>query len=255
MSKKYTLLLIEDDKDSADEYLEDAETYLPDATVKYEFPPQNISVVVDLVKKYDASAVVVDERLRQHSEANYIGIDVLNYLNNAIPNLPVVILTEYERDPDLRKVPAQQLFRKYHLLNDEGKKYHFDVLMDMINQYLDKQNEVLEQKKVISGTNEINVREIARLHFLMDDSIEIIVWFQNKERKEIQLIEVNRTALPIESIEPFLIPKSEEIAVPLLIADVAPREWEKIQKGEIKLPYGWELTQMEVFNRDETVKE
>jgi len=41
----------------------------------------------------------------------------------------------------------------------------------------------------------------------MDDAIEKIIWFPNKQRKESQLLEVNRTALSTESVEPFLIPR------------------------------------------------
>jgi len=235
--------------------LEDAEKYLTDAIVVYEIPPQDISGVVDLVKKYNAIAVVVDERLRQHSDANYLGVDVVNYLENAIPGLPIVIITEYERDSNLRKVPSEQLFRKHDLLEDEGKKYHFGILKDLVNQYQDRQKQITAQKKKVSEVSDPNIREIARLHFLMDDSIERIIWFQNKDHKEVQLIEVNRTALPIESVETFLIPESEEIALPLLITDVTPQEWERIQSSEIKLPDGWDLTHISVFDREETLKQ
>ncbi len=103
MDEENSILLIEDDKDSADEYIEDAGIYLTDTHVVHEIPPKNMSGVVNLVKKHNAIAVVVDERLRQHSDANYLGVDVVNYLENAIPGLPVVILTEYERDSNLKK--------------------------------------------------------------------------------------------------------------------------------------------------------
>ena len=69
------------------------------------------------------------------------------------------------------------------------------------------------------------------------------------------LIEVNRTALPTDSVEPFLISASEEIPLDLLVADVTPKEWEKINKDEIKLPARWDLKKIKMFSRDETLKE
>jgi len=254
MSKKQTILVIEDDKESADEYLEDASTYLTDYAVMHEVPPHNMSDINNLIKKSNVTAVVVDERLRQHSDASYLGVDILNYLKNAMPSLPVVILTEYEQDSDLRKVQKEQLFRKYDLLKAPGKKYHFGILKDLIRQYQKKQNKIKAQKKAISKINKTSVKEIARLHFLVDDSIEKIIWFQNKKRKEVQLIEVSRTSLPTKSVEPFFISANKEIAVDLLVADITPREWKSIQGGKIKLPPEWDLTKITTFTREEILE-
>jgi DNA-binding NarL/FixJ family response regulator len=255
MSKKHKVLLIEDDIESADEYREDAIAYLTGYDMLYEVPPHEISNIVDLIKKYDITAVVVDERLRQHSDAGYLGIDVLNYLKNAMPGLPVVILTEYEQDSVLRKVPREQLFRKFDLLKDDGKKYHFDILKDLIKQYQRKQNKIKTTKKEISKVNKSSVKEIARLHFLMDNSIEKIVWFQNNKRREIQLLEVSRTALPTQSVEAFLISANKEVKIDLLVADVTPQEWESIQNKKIELPSGWNVTKIMSFDREELIKE
>jgi DNA-binding NarL/FixJ family response regulator len=253
MSKKQKILLIEDDKESADEYLEDASTYLAGYDVLFEMPPNEISGVVELIKKYNVTAVVVDERLRQRSDAGYLGIDVLNYLKNAKPGLPVAILTEYEQDAVLRKVPSEQLFRKIDLLKDAGKKYHFDIVKDLIKQYQKKQNKIISQKKVVSKINKSNVKEIARLHFLMDNSIEKIVWVRNSKRKEIQLLEVSRTSLPTQSVEPFLISANKEVVIDLIVADITPQEWKSIQKNKIKLPSGWDLTKITSFDREELI--
>jgi DNA-binding NarL/FixJ family response regulator len=249
MSKKYKIMVVEDDDESADEYLEDASTYLLGYDVFHQIPPREISDIVEVIKEQNVTAVVVDERLRQRSDAGYLGIDVLNYLKNASPELPVVILTEYEQDPVLRKVPSEQLFRKIDLLKDVGKKYHFKIIKDLIKQYRSKQNKIKSQKRTISKTKRSRVKEIARLHFLMDDSIERIIWFQNSKRKEIQLIEVSRTALPSQSVEAFLISSNKEVDANLLVADVTPQEWKSIQNRKIKLPSGWQLTKITSFER------
>lgn len=252
MSKKQTILLIEDDKVSADEYLEDASTYLAQYEVKYEKPRKNISDIVDLIKKYSAVAVVVDERLMQHSDAGYLGIDLLKYLRNSRRGLPVVILTEYDQDSVLRKVPREQLFRKFDLLKPAGKKYHFDILKDLINQSLNKNKTKPSKGNTSAATkiSKVNVEEIARQHFLLDDAVEKVIWFKNNKRKEVQLIEVSRTALPTGSVEAFFISSSKEIPFSLLVADVSPKEWESIQKGKIPLPDGWDLKKVAVFDRD-----
>jgi hypothetical protein len=253
--KKQMILLIEDDKESADEYLEDASTYLSIFDVKYEVPPRDISGIVDLIKKYDAVAVVVDERLRQHSNAGYLGIDVLNYLKNAKRGLPVAILTEYEQDQILRKVPREQLFRKFDLLKDSVKKYHFDILKDLIRLYQKKLDASRMPKKKTSKDNKSIVKDIARSHFSIDEAIEEIVWFSSRKRKELQLLEVSRTSLPTNSIEPFLISASKELPVDLLVADVSPKEWSDIQKGKIKLPSGWDLKNSTSFKRESFLSE
>ncbi|MBI5222785.1 hypothetical protein HY990_00020 [Candidatus Micrarchaeota archaeon] len=251
MNGKHKILLIEDDKESADEYLEDASTYMAAYDMLFEIPPHDISSIVELIRKHNVIAVVVDERLRQRSEADYLGIDVLNYLKNAMTGLPVVILTEYDQDSILRKVPREQLFRKIDLSKDAGKKYHFDILKDLIKQYQKKQNKIKPQKKVISKINKSNVKEIARLHFLMDGSIEKIIWFRNSKRKEIQLLEVSRTALPTQSVEAFLISANKEVDIDLLVADVTPQEWKSIQSKKIELPSGWNFKKFTSFDREE----
>lgn len=246
--------MIEDDKESADEYLEDAGTYLAGFDTFYQIPPNEISSIVEIIKKQNVTAIVVDERLRQRSNVGYLGIDVLNYLKNAMPGLPVVILTEYEQDSVLRKVPSEQLFRKFDLLKEPGKKYHFDILKDLIKKYQMRQNKIKSQKKAISKRNKSSVEGIARLHFLMDDSIEKIIWFQNSKRKEIQLLEVSRTALPTQSVEAFLISANKEVNVDLLVADITPKEWESIQSKKIKLPSGWNLAKITSFDREELME-
>lgn len=248
-------MIIEDDKESADEYLEDAETYLSSFEIFHQLPPREITEIVETIKKQNVTAVVIDERLRQHSDASYLGIDVLNYLKNAIPGLPVVILTEYEQDSVLRKVSREQLFRKYDLLKDSGKEYHFGILKDLIGKYRKKQGKVKSSKKNITGANKSSIKNIARLHFLIDETIEKIVWFQNRKRKEVQLIEVSRTAFPTKSVEAFPISATKEIPVKLLVADITPQEWTDIQKGKIKLPPEWDLTKIEIFEREETLIE
>ena len=259
MSDRPVILLIEDDNDSAEEYIEDAQQFI-DAKIILEIPPRELMALAELVKKHYASAVVLDERLQQRSDASYLGIDAMNYLADVFPGLPIFILTEYSRDPELKKVTHGQLFQKVDLLEENGKKYHFDELAKLIKGYQKKKSNIDKQrtdlvKIKIDEVSEESVKKIAYLHFSLDDEVDQIIWFENKEQKEICLIEVNRTALPTDKVEPFLISASEEIPIPLLIADVTSKEWEKIEKEEIQLPVGWNLRHIKVFKRDETLGE
>jgi hypothetical protein len=129
----------------------------------------------------------------------------------------------------------------------------------MIAEYEEKKAKIDIQKESVASItpNELtegNVKRIAKLHFSLDDEIEQIIWFANGDKKRVCLIEVNRTALPTDSVEPFLLSASEEIPLELLIADVTPKEWEKIIGGEIKLPTDWDLKKTKAFLRDETLE-
>ena len=258
MPNKSNVLLIEDDVDTAQAYIEDAEKFFAHRVI-HKIPPRELSGLIELVKEYDASAVVIDERLQQHSDASYLGVDALRYLAAASVELPVVILTEYDRDRDLQNIANRQLVRKSDLSNDEGRKYHFDELSKLIAEYEKKKTKVEVQKESVASIipNEIteeNVKRIAGLHFSLDEEIDQIIWFENNGEKRVCLIEVNRTALPTESVEPFLISASDEIPLDLIVADMTPKEWEKIEKGEIKLPTGWNLEKIKKISRDQTLR-
>jgi len=256
---EFSVLLIEDDVDWAKSYIEDAEEFAG-VRVIHQIPPRELLDLGKLIKQFNSSAVVLDELLQQNSDASYLGIDALNYLANAFPHLPLVIVTEYPLGPELKKIPYGLVCRKYDLDDPEVKKRHFHDLMDAINLYksiesaVEKQSAQLAQIRTEAITEE-TIKQIARLHFLMDDAIEKIVWFPNKQRKESQLLEVNRTALSTDSVEPFLIQASDEINLPLLVGDVSPREWESILKSEIKLPDGWDLKDFHLFEREKTLKQ
>lgn len=258
MPNQINVLLIEDDVDTAQAYIEDAEEYFPYKII-HKIPPKELFSLAGLVKEHDAKAVVIDERLQQHSDASYLGIDALKYLSATFADLPVIILTEYDRDKDLQDVANRQLVRKSDLRTVDGKKYHFNNLSKMIDEYQQKTTKIDIQKENVASItpNEVteeNVKRIARLHFSLDEEVEQIIWFSNNEKNRVCLIEVSRTALPTDSVEPFLISASEEIPLDLLVADVTSKEWEKINKGEIDLPVNWDLKKIKVFSRDETVK-
>ena len=260
MKDKPVILLIEDDKDSAKDYKDDTEEIIP-VTVIPLTPPINLLELTTLVTEHQADAVVLDELLQQRSDATYVGIDAYNYLHSAFPTLPIEILTEYPPGPELRGFPTENLIRKHDFSKQEYKVHHLQELYQRIQEYRQKQAEIEGQVAIVRvsipiDTTEVSedfVRALAKLHFELEDSLEQIVWVKSKSNKEICLIEVNRTALPVESLGVFRFAPSEEVPFPLLIVDVRPKEWEQIQQGEIPLPEGWDMKTMQIFQRSEII--
>lgn len=93
------------------------------------------------------------------------------------------------------------------------------------------------------------VRRLVRSHFETEESIDQIIWVKDGEEREIRLIEINHDTLPTGSIETFYFAPSKDVPFPVRIADVTPKEWERVQSGDIPLPPGWTLRQIHVFRR------
>ncbi|MDZ7403973.1 MAG: hypothetical protein ONB41_07700 [candidate division KSB1 bacterium] len=54
------------------------------------------------------------------------------------------------------------------------------------------------------------VRQLMRSHFDLDEGIERIIWVKNGNADEIQLIEVNRSAIPAGDFYPFYFAPSQD---------------------------------------------
>jgi CheY-like chemotaxis protein len=255
MGSEFVILLVEDDPDDACDYKQDIEASI-DVTVISVTPPEELSDLAAMVAEYDASAVVLDERLQQRSSATYVGIDALEYLRNAVPQLPMYILTNYPHSSELkgRGLLAENLIRKRDFDDDEDfRQSYLQELYQRIRHYHKEPNEGHPLPAPGDTVTKDFVEGLAQLHFEADEGVEQIAWFRTDEGKEIHLIEINRTALPSDSIQVFRFAPSEEVPFPMLIADVRPSEWERVQSGEIPLPEGWEMEEIEMFQRTESL--
>jgi len=253
MENEPVILLVEDDPDDARDYKEDIEASI-DVTVITVTPPEDLSDLAVLVAEHDAGAVILDERLQQRSDATYVGIDVLEYLRNAFPNLPVDILTNYPHSSELkgRGLPQENLIRKREFDDDEEfRQSYLQDLYQRMRHYRQERGEGHPLPAVTDTVTRDFVESLAKMHFEADEGVEQIVWFKSREGKEIRLIEVNRTALPSDSIQVFRFAPSDEVPFPIFIADVRPSEWERVQSGDISLPEGWITENIEVFQRAE----
>ncbi len=95
------------------------------------------------------------------------------------------------------------------------------------------------------------VRQLVRNHFDLEEGIERIIWFQNgNEESDVRLIEVNRNSIITGTFDAFYFAPSSYFPLPIQIADVTPKEWEKIQRREWELPADWPLDKIKVFERE-----
>lgn len=92
------------------------------------------------------------------------------------------------------------------------------------------------------------VNFLAQNNFEVEDGLERIVWLRQSAGEEIRLIEVNRNGFPIGRVEAFYFAPSAEVPFETYLADITPKEWQKILSGEIPLPKNWSLEgSMEFF--------
>ena len=255
MENELVVLLVEDDPDDARDYKEDIEASI-EVMVITVTPPEELSDLAALVAEHNASAVILDERLQQRSSATYVGIDALEYLRNALPKLPVAILTNWPHDPELKGqgLPQENLIRKREF--DEDEKFRQSYLQELhqrMRKYRQERDESSQLPAVGDTVTRDFVESLAKLHFSIDRGIEKIAWIKDDDDAEIRLIEVNRTALPGDSLLVFRSAPSEEVPFPMFIADVRPSEWERVQSGDIPLLEGWNIENVEVFQRTESL--
>ncbi len=97
------------------------------------------------------------------------------------------------------------------------------------------------------------VRRMAHAHFDIEEDVKRIIWFKDKARKEIHLLEVNLESPPEDLILTFYHKPTEEFPLPAIVGDITPEEWEKVQAGRIPLPQGWSLNEIEIFEREEVL--
>ena len=255
MNDRPAILLVEDDADDASDFKEDLEKLADVQVVTICPPPRDLLDLVSLVQEYDAHAVILDEVLQTRSDAAYLGIDALRYLSKAFPALPVIILTDFPHNPELRgqALFTENLWRKRDFAEED--EYHAKAaeavrrLYEQMIRYRNRQDELQKPLGPADTVTEDFVQRLAALHFQIEQSIEQIVWVRSGDEKEIRLIEVNRTALPTGSVEVFRFAPSQDVPFPMLIADVTPKEWDKIAGGDIRLPDGWDLESIQVFRR------
>ena len=97
-------------------------------------------------------------------------------------------------------------------------------------------------------------RQYAFRHFKTDPMIQQIIYLPaNAPEREIRLIEINdaiaeRKEEPLEPID-FGVDIGRAEGHSLMVLDVTPAQWQKIDKRKVQLPHGWSLEDATPFKR------
>lgn len=263
MGDKPTILLVEDDNETASDFVDDIQGSI-DVSVIHVGPPKNYFDLSDVIKTENIKAVILDEVFQTHSEVSYLGIDVFEYLKDIYPNLPIDILTDFPPGPEFqgRRVSSENFYRKGDFETIDGyRNQYFNQLIKNIEKYqaqLDnQQNQILSLIESIEA-GEINseivtedlLLKIRDIYFEADPAIEAIVWFYENRPEAVRILIVNRTGISTEQVDVFKLNPSEEVPFTQLVAEVTPKEWERIQRGEIELPEEWVIDNSKVFSKE-----
>lgn len=98
-------------------------------------------------------------------------------------------------------------------------------------------------------TFETAAHELMRAHFGIEKGLTQIAWFPDPNKREIRLIEVNKSTWRTGKVMAFYLSPDKDHPYPVKLADVTPEEWEEIERGVIPIPSGWELKAREIFKR------
>lgn len=220
-------------------------------------PPSDLLDLPQLITLNHANAVIIEQDLAQ--EVAYMGIDAFELLQNALPSLPLYVLTESLPGPELSDLPTGQLIRLDDFFAHQAARRAFLLqLVQAARSHQECQKEEQKRQRLLrelwakNGITQEVVNNLAQLHFEADKAIEQVIWIPNgKEEEQVRLLEVNRTTIPNEHVLVFHFGPSFDIPFRQLIADVTPNEWKQIQGGKLPLPKGWNLKTAQVFQRPE----
>lgn len=259
---KYRVLLVEDDQETADDFLDDL-SRASNLDGIHITPPDPMYEVDRIIKESGVMGVILDERLHQYSPVSYLGVDLYNFIKGKFHGLPIFILTEYPAGPEFegQEIPVQNFVRKMDLENDDFRPRFFEALEAAVRKYaanLEAQIEHSQSIKERIEAGEISPEYVTKdlmdllslVFFDTDPGIERIIWFDGDEPKSVRVLFINRTAISSDEIAVFRIKPTDEIPFEQEIAEVTPKDWEKIESGEIALPQHWDAENSFTYRRD-----
>jgi len=105
----------------------------------------------------------------------------------------------------------------------------------------------------MARTKDEAVRELAQWHFGVEPDLTHVIRIvgdnEGAPDEPIKLLEVNAATVATGSVEPYAFAPSKSVPFPTVIAEVTPEEYERLERGEIKLPPGWSLVRVQRFVR------
>lgn len=108
------ILIVDDREDARKTLRETIEISVPgdfNLAVSDTFPFEDIDSYASYIREHDVAALLLDERLNEASDANgrhstYLGHQVVEHLRQALPELPVYVVTTHKTDDELVKQAA-----------------------------------------------------------------------------------------------------------------------------------------------------
>ncbi len=108
-------------------------------------------------------------------------------------------------------------------------------------------------QREMAPTKDEAARELADWHFGVEPDlkrvIRIVTDDEDSVGEPIKLLEVNEGTVATGSVEAFAFAPSTSVPFPVVIAEVTPEEYERIERKEIALPEGWSLSKAQLFER------
>lgn len=94
---------------------------------------------------------------------------------------------------------------------------------------------------------------LVKAHFDVEPELESIYVMPPRNpddpNEPIMMLEVNASTFPSGSVTPFAFSPSEDVPLPVLIAEVTPDERDAALAGHLPLPNGWTLKDARVIQR------
>jgi hypothetical protein len=97
------------------------------------------------------------------------------------------------------------------------------------------------------------VRELVHGHFNVEPDLQQVIRIvadnEDDAGEPIKLLEVNAATVATGSVERYAFAPSASVPFPMVIAEVTPEEFQRIERSDLKLPDGWSLEKRQIFKR------
>jgi hypothetical protein len=103
------------------------------------------------------------------------------------------------------------------------------------------------QMKMKAKTLFDEAKDLASSHRKVDSGTKIVKFFPNAHPARVCLLEVSESVSTTDDVLPFTFCAAPEQGVPheSTVILLSPEEWKKVQTGELALPSGWDLADVE----------